>query len=136
MSIRRRGLLLGLLAAPLVVKAESIMRVVPYVPKLWGDGIHDDTAALQWRLDVDGRLELRGGIYRVTDTIRLPYGATSEIIGARFEAAEVAHGHRTPALMYLGPQPGEESHQAPRHLLVNSIIRTEEYLNQVERIAL
>jgi hypothetical protein len=78
----RRGFLSSILAlgmAPAIVRAESIMRiVVPQRVILWGDGIHDDTAALQ--AFFDGGLvvtpegiavgnHLRGGLYVVTSTI-------------------------------------------------------------------
>lgn len=46
------GALAGLIAAPAVVKAAGIMPVsVERIPRLWGDGIHDDTEALQWLID-------------------------------------------------------------------------------------
>lgn len=42
------GIMLAAAAAPAIVRAESIMRlVVPRSLILWGDGIHDDTAALR-----------------------------------------------------------------------------------------
>ncbi len=50
--LSRRALFGGLaaiLAAPAIVKAEAIMRISP--PFLWGDGIHDDTQAIQDMID-------------------------------------------------------------------------------------
>ncbi len=60
MSMTRRGFLKAMLvaaAAPAIVRAESLMPI--YVPKiivpgdtiLWGDGVHDDTMALQALID-------------------------------------------------------------------------------------
>lgn len=48
------GAMLALGAAPAIVRADSLMRIV--VPReaaliLWGDGIHDDTVALQTFVD-------------------------------------------------------------------------------------
>lgn len=44
-------------------------------PRLWGDGWHDDTAALQWRMDKASRdstrFVLQGGVYRVNQTLVL-----------------------------------------------------------------
>ena len=42
------GSILALCAAPAIVRADSLMRIIP--PRaliLWGDGIHDDTLAFQ-----------------------------------------------------------------------------------------
>ena len=54
MNLSRRRFF-GLLAAPAIVRVTSLMAVVPLLldvpPRLWGDGVHDDTAALQWCLD-------------------------------------------------------------------------------------
>ena len=49
------GALIAAAAAPAIVRADSLMPLyVPRPPKLWGDGIHDDTAALQWLDPPDG----------------------------------------------------------------------------------
>lgn len=49
--IDRRSLLRGLMAAPAVIAAGSLMPIRSIerllMPTLWGDGIHDDTDALQ-----------------------------------------------------------------------------------------
>lgn len=82
----RRGFLGAMLAAataPAFVKAGALMPIyVPQAPKvltLWGDGIHDDTAALQAAIMggsvvyADGRpIErgfVRGGTYRTSATL-------------------------------------------------------------------
>lgn len=59
--------LAALIAAPAVVKAADLMQL-PRRPVLWGDGLHDDTAALQWVLDnaPDGRVRIPPGTYKTT----------------------------------------------------------------------
>jgi hypothetical protein len=49
--IHRRNLFLGLLAAPAVVRASSLMPIYAPPLVLYGDGVHDDTEALQAYLD-------------------------------------------------------------------------------------
>lgn len=89
--MQRRGFLLASLAAfaaPAIVHADSLMRLA--VPRLvlWGDGVHDDTQALQnllAGLDVrrpDGASLLRS--YADNRTIYLPAG-TYKIRGAKFK---------------------------------------------------
>lgn len=77
----RRRFLFGaavLLAAPAIAKASSLMPIstAPWrAPKLWGDGIHDDTAAIQWMLDnpdISGVVNLPKGKYLTTATISVP----------------------------------------------------------------
>lgn len=84
MEIHRRSFLISLLAAPAIVKVSSLDRVRGFiVPTLWGDGIRNDTTALQAMADClpyfsDGKLiqraphepfRLLNGRYRITDTI-------------------------------------------------------------------
>jgi len=95
MTTTRRGFLGAMLAAcaaPAIVKASSLMPI--YVPKiiappyltLWGDGVHDDTLALQAMIDgkevvrhdgasfsrnPDGAIFLASGTYAVSSAIRL-----------------------------------------------------------------
>jgi hypothetical protein len=59
--IQRRGFLLGLLAAPAIVRASSLMPI--YVPPLifYGDAIHDDTEALQAWVSGDRRIRRTDG---------------------------------------------------------------------------
>lgn len=73
----RRGFLRGLFAAPAIVAASSLMPINSRLlfdgpPMLWGDGIHDDTAALQWMIDNaarDSHINLGSKIYRLTGTV-------------------------------------------------------------------
>lgn len=93
MNLGRRsfmGSILALAAAPAIVRADSLMRIVPIDTLvlwddvgiiLYGDGVHDDTKALQALINgaakvvrpdgtVHGR-RLIGGAYRVTDTLQM-----------------------------------------------------------------
>ena len=49
----RRSLLRGLFASPAIIAVDSLMPVKLMMagPKLWGDGVHDDTHALQALID-------------------------------------------------------------------------------------
>ena len=86
MSMNRRSLLRGLFAAPAIVAIGSIMPVkviehfASVVPKLWGDGIHDDSAALQYLIDnaVGGMVRLPSGIFRVSNTLHVGRGLAWE----------------------------------------------------------
>src|SRR5258706_15144126 len=74
--IHRRGLLLGALAAfaaPAIVRADSLMKL--YVPRrliLWGDGVADDTEALQALINGEEVLTSFGGI---ASHRTIPFGA-------------------------------------------------------------
>ena len=89
--MNRRGFLGAMLAAaasPAIVRASSLMPIYTPPLVLWGDGIHDDTAALQALMDgkkvkrlfpgvaeavgVSGGLLLSGGVFLVSNTITLP----------------------------------------------------------------
>ncbi len=59
----------GVIAAPAIVRASSLMPVRTIPPTLWGDGIHDDTAALQWLLNSGKPVKLVGGTYRISNGI-------------------------------------------------------------------
>lgn len=117
--MNRRGFLKGMLAAgvaPYVVTTSGVLmpvrkiitpdvlftqsgpgataRTVQDALRLWGDGIHDDTAALQAWIDgkpvlgVDGSplgRVLFGGSYRVSRTITMtPDQPMRELVGNRF----------------------------------------------------
>jgi hypothetical protein len=92
MELSRRGFLGAMLAAaaaPAFVKASSLMPI--YVPKqevltLWGDGVHDDSAALQalidgkevvrhdgvkWERAPDGWLYFRDQSFKLSKTVNL-----------------------------------------------------------------
>lgn len=73
--LARRGFLVGLLAAPSIVSAASIMRVAPY-SIIWGDGIHDDTAAIQRLIDGDDFFGQEYGVgrFRISRGLNVPYG--------------------------------------------------------------
>ena len=89
--MNRRGFLTAMLAAcaaPAIVRAESLMRIV--VPtlaeiRLYGDGIHDDTDALQKIIDgATGSIILPRGNYRITSTLRLSSSACLDGQGSKF----------------------------------------------------
>jgi hypothetical protein len=64
--LRRAGVAVAALA---VAPAAVLETEVP--PRIYGDGIHDDAAALQWHLDHAGGLRLEGGTYRIGQTVVL-----------------------------------------------------------------
>jgi len=89
--IGRRGFLgaiLALTAAPAIVQADSLMKIIPINQLiLWGDDIHDDAAALQalmdgkpvkrrdgsnFRRSPDGSIYLSGGTFALGAPIILP----------------------------------------------------------------
>jgi hypothetical protein len=67
-------------------------------PFAWGavgDGVHDDTAAIKAAIDYalqtgKGKVELGGGVFKVTDTIHLGYGQTFNSI--QFEGQGYLYG--------------------------------------------
>lgn len=111
--MNRRGFLgaLGLaLAAPAIVRADSLMRVVPvHTLLLWGDGIHDDTVALQSLVDGSDRVVMsdqrtvyrrnqNGSIFLAAGTyaIRAPLVITGG--GHTFDRVNLRCQHDGPAL--------------------------------------
>jgi polygalacturonase len=91
----RRRFLFGaaaLLAAPAIAKASNLMPIsVLKPPKLWGDGIHDDTAAIQHFIDTemkragergDGMVQFPAGTFRLTDGLRFNLQADTFILGS------------------------------------------------------
>lgn len=77
----RRALIRGLLAAPAIVVYGNIMpvRALEWLawPKLWGDGIHDDTIALQHLLD-SGTCKSLIGKYLISGEIHISKPASFE----------------------------------------------------------
>lgn len=81
-------------------------------PKLWGDGIHDDTAALQWRitdmiarLPAGGRLVLPHGTYRVGRTVTFPYTRARYVVdgsGSLFTASPALQASGGPFIRIEG----------------------------------
>jgi Rieske Fe-S protein len=110
----RRGFLGAMLAAavaPAFVKADILMPVrkiiVPSAeiiapgPILWGDGIHDDTAAFQAAIRgepvwfADGRQfagVIAGGIYKVSQTVKVSKGDSVAMHGIRVVGDSVPQG--------------------------------------------
>lgn len=65
----------GMLAAigasiALPVRLVLPARQVKIAPRLWGDGVHDDTAALQWYIDHAIPIPMHGDYY-ITRTLRV-----------------------------------------------------------------
>lgn len=104
MQTGRRGFLgamLALAAAPAIVRADSLMRIVPTEQLiLWGDGIRDDTVALQALIDgkpvrrrdgstfsrsPDGAIFLGGGLFAISSPIVLT-GSGHVVTNCHFEA--------------------------------------------------
>jgi len=71
--IARRGFLgmfVAAAVAPLLPQT-AIKTVAPELLRLWGDGIHDDTAALQQRIDLGGTIYLVPGTYLISTTLNI-----------------------------------------------------------------
>ena len=104
-----RGAMLAAATAPAFVKADSLMRLA--VPRgmtqtaggllIWGDGIHDDTAALKaymrgervvWASEPLSPFTglMRGGTFRITSKLVLADGA--QLIGGRIDSREIKEG--------------------------------------------
>lgn len=100
-SVNRRGFLAGVIAlaaAPAIVRADSLMKVVvPRLPKLWGDGVHDDTAYLQALLDKAGKVQLPSGIFLVSAPLILRSntdldGSAAKILMRQKDSAFIVFG--------------------------------------------
>lgn len=98
--MNRRSFLRGLIAAPAIVAAGSLMPIRSIerflLPTLWGDGVHDDSAAIQALIDgkpyiknglVVGSSLLNGGHYLLNKTIILGASYTAMITNCSFESA-------------------------------------------------
>lgn len=106
------GAMLAAFAAPAIVRAESLMALPPQRLVLWGDGVHDDTKALQALLD--GKRVLRpdgsampgpvigAGSYVLSDTIYVPPGVF-RITGSSFIGVGMDHK----PLMHFNERAGE-----------------------------
>ena len=107
--LSRRSFLGGLLTVS-AVAAVPIAKLLPTVPQLWGDGDHDDTAALQAlfdrkqveimndcaRLTAYGErsvIHLRGGVFRLSRTLVMRSGIF--LSDMRVECARDFHGGPT-----------------------------------------
>ena len=97
--MNKRDFMKGILAlgiAPAIVKAENLMRIATPKIILYGDGIHDDTQALQTWID-GGRVlrpdgstigrHITGGDYRISNTIFLDKGVGKKLTNSYI------HGH-------------------------------------------
>lgn len=72
----RRGFLFGAAAvalAPAIVRASNLMPIsVLKPPRLWGDGIHDDTEALEWFIEKEaltGHVRIPKAVYLIKRTV-------------------------------------------------------------------
>ena len=113
MELSRRGFLgamLAVAAAPAIVKASSLMPI--YVPKpailtLWGDGVHDDTLALQALIDgkdvvrhdgatfmrhPDGSIYLASGTFAISSAIVFS-GNNNRVENVHFEGSRIQQGN-------------------------------------------
>ena len=109
MDISRRGFLIGTLA----VSALSALPIaaLPRPPKLWGDGIHDDTEALNALfagepVEYDdalvsvregGHVRFSGGhTFRISGTVNLPGSSVMVDHGASFDVSDAINRGVTP----------------------------------------
>lgn len=114
MTMNRRSFLRGLLVATGTAMVVSPVDLLagPALPRIVGDGIHDDTVGLQAALDgkpfeADGlvvrsadRVHINGGVYRITNTLTIPPTTKSIIQDAELDAQALSGGK--PALHYKG----------------------------------
>lgn len=85
MNPSRRGFL-GFLAAPAIVQVANLMPISDRLfraPRLWGDGIHDDSAAIQWLLDNEGFANVVGKKLSLERSIVVSRGKTLELFGCQ-----------------------------------------------------
>lgn len=115
MTTRRSflGAMFALAAAPAIVRADSLMRIVPDSPLiLWGDGVHDDAQALNAFIQggsvrrPDGSV-LRGEPLRA-EPLHIPIGAyaiSSSIVFASNvimrDSMLIARPELTGAMLYV-----------------------------------
>lgn len=117
MSMTRRGFLAACIAtatAPAIVKASSLMQIQPQGLILWGDGIHDDTRAVQALMD--GRLtvwtptgllvkdRVADQTFRITKALTIGVNRRKALLpfhGCHFMTHDITPGQ--PALRVYGP---------------------------------
>lgn len=112
MIITRRAFLSGLMAAPIVVQSGLLMSISANpMLKLYSDGMHDDTMALNAAMrgeDVidligvvskteDGHVRVTRGNFLISDTVNIPFGG--EVTGNTFDGRGLA-GWDRPILSY------------------------------------
>lgn len=72
------------------------VRALSLPPKLWGDGIHDDTAALNWlarQAAIDGRpFVLKDAVHRVSGSLVVDGVPRLEMTGVKLLADWSRHG--------------------------------------------
>lgn len=98
MELSRRGFLTGVIAVGAVAALPALASDMPI---LYGDGVHDDTAALQafidgkpvirdgvvYRCDGDEPVVLHGGIYEISDT--LVFDNSAKLAPLTFHGGEI-----------------------------------------------
>lgn len=86
----RRRFLFGaaaLIAAPAIAKAANLMPIsVLKPPKLWGDGIHDDTEALQTYIEREiasgsRNIQIPQGVFRLSATLHIGMNSFTTLSG-------------------------------------------------------
>lgn len=87
-----RRTFLGTLATVVVAAALPRFARPQGPPKLWGDGIHDDTAAIQWHLDHVEGFRAVGQDFLVSGTIDTTRARHAVIMDCRFHGAPGFHG--------------------------------------------
>jgi len=89
--MRRADFLKALLVVPLAAKA--VVLAASRVPRLWGDGVHDDAPAIQAMLDNDGVCVLPTGDYLLGSTVTMKAGTSLIGSGSRFTARKGFKGY-------------------------------------------
>lgn len=128
-DLNRRSFLRGLFT----VAAVSIAPALPMhadLPRIVGDGIHDDTAGLQAALDgrpfvcegdiVSSATEvtITGGEYKLSKTLRTPVDRYFRITNARFDGGAIPEGD---CVLYC-PSPQEPFFGSLDHVFIQTQI--------------
>ncbi len=90
--MRRSDFIKALIAIPLAAKA--VVMAASRIPRLWGDGIHDDAPAIQAMLDDGGVCVLPQGEYLLGSTVEMKPGTSLIGNGSRFTASKGFKGNR------------------------------------------